>query len=205
MAMAEPSNLFRLLPVEAPWGDYGSILMHGMSMHLDRHQGLIQLERTGPTIAPITFPGGTDIVVTQALQIALEQSGLTGFSFQPVIKRRIVELNWEEWDVAADEPEEDPEEGEPENYILARPHETRVADELGILAELLPAPGVEAHFVDQFLRVWPETWKGTDIFYAHPYRIPCASWKARRWLEQHVGDYVEFRELKRASGPGPSR
>ena len=193
--MPEPTRLYHLLPVEAPWGDYGHILMHGMTPG-DRHQGLMQLERTGPSIAPVTFPGD-GIVVTQAFQIALEQSGLTGFTFQPVIKRRIVDLDWEEWDITAEGPEEEPDDGEPENYILARPHETWVADELGILLELLLAPGVEAHIgADKTLHVKPETWNGADFFYAAPYRIPCVSSKARQWIEHHAGDYVEFRELK---------
>jgi hypothetical protein len=195
--MTEPSIIFRLLPVEAPWGDCGTVLTHGLSTHLDRLQGLIQLERTGPSIAPITFPGAGDIVVTQAFQLALERSDLTGFSFQPVIKRRIVELDWEEWDLTADSPEEEPEDGEPENYVLMRPHETWVADELGILMELILSPGVEARLgPDKVLRPQPETWNGADLFYAAPGRIPCASKRARRWLQQHVGDYVEFRELK---------
>ena len=100
--MPEPTNLFRLMPVEAPWGDYGHVLTHGLSARLDRQKGLIQLERTGPSIAPITLPNYNDVIVTQGLQLALEQSGLTGFSFQPVIKRHIVDLDWEGWDVTAD-------------------------------------------------------------------------------------------------------
>src|ERR1700722_270859 len=108
--MPEPTSLYHLTPVETPWGDYGHILMHGMTPG-DRHQGLIQLERTGPSIAPITFPGD-GIVVTQAFQLALEQSGLTGFTFQPVIKRHIVDLDWEEGDITMDGPEEAPGKGE---------------------------------------------------------------------------------------------
>jgi hypothetical protein len=194
--MPEAAQLYHLTPVEAPWGDYGHVLAHGMSTSFDRLKGLIQLERTGPSIAPITFPGAGDIVVTQAFQIALERSGLTGFSFQPVIKRHIVDLDWEEWDLTADGPEVEPEAGEPENYILARPHEMWVSDELGILLELVLEPGVEAHIgADKILRVQPETWNGADFFQAAPYRIPCVSAKARDWLKNHAGDYVEFREL----------
>ena len=55
-----PSFLFN--PIEAPWGDYGRILYHGMSMHEPRLGGKIRLERTGPEIFPITFP--IDIIVT---------------------------------------------------------------------------------------------------------------------------------------------
>ncbi len=112
-----------------------------MSARLERKQGLIQLERSGPAIAPITFPGPGDIIVTQALQIELAQSGLTGFSFLPVIKHTVVELDWEGWDVTADTPEEWPDGGEPEGYVVGQPHSTAAAttaaaDALGILFEL---------------------------------------------------------------------
>ena len=195
--MPEPTRLYRLMPVEAPWGDYGQVLMHGLSTRLDRLHGLIQLERTGPTIAPITIPNDNDLIVTQGFQLALEQSGLTGFSFQPVIKRHIVDLDWEEWDITADEPAELPEDNIASHYILRRPHETRAADELGILFELVLESGIKAWIDgDDILRVKPETWNGTDFFHATEHRIPCVSAKARDWLEHHAGDYVEFRELR---------
>ena len=98
--------------------------------------------------------------------------------------------------MTADEPEESPDDGEPEFYILRRPHETGAADALGILSELVLAPGVEVQRVGSVLRAQPGTWNGTDFFRAHPGRTPCVSWKGRRWLEQHAGDYVEFRELR---------
>ena len=71
-----------------PWGDYGNILLTGMTSHLDREDGRLQLERTGPFVPPIALSGIADIVVTDAFRSALEASGLTGLRFQPVIKRR---------------------------------------------------------------------------------------------------------------------
>jgi hypothetical protein len=157
----------------------------------------MELERTGPTIAPITIPNDNDLIVTQGFQLALAQSGLTGFSFQPVIKRHIVDLDWEEWDITAEGPAELPDDDVASNYILRRPHETRAADELGILLELVLAPGIEAWVdPDDILRVRPETWNGTDFFSATEFRIPCVSAKGRAWLEQHAGDYLEFCELR---------
>jgi hypothetical protein len=193
--VAETAHLFRLNAAESPWGDYGRILVHGMSMHLRREHGLIQLERTGPSIAPITFPGAGDIVVTEALRVALEQSGLTGFSFQPVIKRHIVNLDWEKWDVTAPEPEEHPEGGESESYILNRRHAPRTSDALGVLSELCVAEGIDVVREKNDLRILPETWNGSDFFVARTTRIKCVSLKARRWLEQHVGKFVAFSEL----------
>jgi hypothetical protein len=187
-----------LKEVESPWGDFGHILAQGMSCHLDRQQGLIQLERTGPTIFPITFPGVGDIVVTDPFKCELEKSGLTGFTLLPVIKRRIVELDWETWDSTADEPEHYPKSGEPEHYILGQPHETRAADALGILWEVCLEEGVDAdRSGTKITRVRTETWNGADFFRVRTTRWNCVSAKARHWLEQRVGDYVEFREVPR--------
>jgi hypothetical protein len=80
------------------WGDYHQILMHGMSCHLDRAGDLIQLERTGPFVPPISQPGIGDIVVTDAFRKKLEASGLLGLRFQPVIKKLIVHSDWHTWD-----------------------------------------------------------------------------------------------------------
>ena len=42
---------------EPPWGDYGDVLVNGMSSGGRDDDGFIKLERTGPFIPPITFPG----------------------------------------------------------------------------------------------------------------------------------------------------
>ncbi len=121
-----------------PWGDYGSILWNGMSAHLPRVDGKLQIERTGPFVPAVTFPGLGTVVVRDALKKRLVASGLTGLSFRPVILARVVELHWENWDVNATHPAEYPEDGEPESYILDRPHAPRLAEEIGPMWELVP-------------------------------------------------------------------
>jgi hypothetical protein len=113
------------------WGDYGDILQHGMTAHLKRDNGFLSLERTGPYMPPITFPGLGDIVLNSDGRKLLDASGLGGFSFQPVNKIRVVNLAWNDWNLAADEPPEYPESGEPEAYILGRPHDPDVAEKMG--------------------------------------------------------------------------
>jgi len=99
---------------DAPWGDYGEILMRGMTSHLPRtSEGLLQLERTAPFVPPITFPGIGDLVVTNDFGQRLDSSGLTGLSFMPVKKARIVKLEWERWDRKAASPVIYPHSGEP--------------------------------------------------------------------------------------------
>ena len=153
------SDLWILRPARAPWGDYGRILVAGMSAHLPRKEGLIQLERTGPFIPPVSFPGLGDIVVAANFRAALESSGLTGISFQPVIKARIVELNWPLWDSTSDDPAEYPAEGAPEDYILARPHSDEVSAQLGDVWELVAR---EVNEVSATARLLPDSGKASD-------------------------------------------
>src|SRR5215510_7430409 len=97
----------RFYTVEKPllrWGDYHYILVHGMSCHLVRVDGRIQLERTGPFVPPISFPGISDLVVTNAFRRELENSRLIGLHYQPIIKKLIVKSDWHKWDQTAEEP-----------------------------------------------------------------------------------------------------
>jgi hypothetical protein len=99
------------------WGDYGEILIGGMSRHLPRRDDLIQLERTGPFIPPMTMPGIGDIVITSSLKDELEASNLAQLTFAPVLKARIVEYHWDQWDRTSQQPAEYPETGEPERLF----------------------------------------------------------------------------------------
>ena len=165
--------MFRLRPIEAPWGDYGRILYYGMSMHAGRRNGQILLERTGPSIFPITFPGAGDIVVTEGFKKQWERIGLCGVSFRPVLKHHIVELDWESWDASSDEPPECPQSGEPEDYILDQPHSEAAAKGLGDLWELVISEEEQ-----------------NDIFYKRGTRIVLLSAKAKDWFLQNFCDYV---------------
>jgi hypothetical protein len=71
--------------IAGDWGDYAYILQNGMTMHSARMGGKVALERTGPYIPPITFPGLSMLLTNEAREV-LEHSELTGFEFLPVEK-----------------------------------------------------------------------------------------------------------------------
>src|ERR1700722_878900 len=98
---------YRLKAKDVPWGDYGRILVHGMSSHLERIDGAIQLERTGPFLPPITFPAG-DVLLSEDAKRAVEVSGLVGLTFRSVRKAKMVRLEWHEWNRASAKPREYP-------------------------------------------------------------------------------------------------
>lgn len=119
------------------WGDYGHILQHGMCSHVSGYEGPLQIERTGPYVPPITLPGIRNVILTTPSKQLLDSSGLTGFSFRPVKKALTVELHWETWDWSAEEPEEFPESGEPEDYILGQPDSPKASAALGVFGKWL--------------------------------------------------------------------
>jgi hypothetical protein len=116
-----------LRPPLAPWGDYGDVLVHGMTESDARDPSPCRLIRTGPFVPPVTFPGIGLPVVTQETRAALESSGLTGLSFLPATKEVIVPSSWNDWDLLAEEPPEYPEDGEPESYLLSKHHDPELA------------------------------------------------------------------------------
>ena len=130
------SQVFALGPAKAPWGDYGRILLHGMSSHLPRENGTIQLERTGPFVPPLSFPGVGDVIATDATVEMLATSGLTPVQWKPVAKRRIAELDWRSWHLSASSPAALPPHGKPEAYVLENPHAPELAQAMPALWEL---------------------------------------------------------------------
>jgi hypothetical protein len=189
------NNFFVLDKPEPKWGDYSDILIHGMSCHLGRSGKRIQLERAGPYVPPISFPGISDIVVTNEFKKLLEISGLSGLKFQPVIKKQIVELDWQKWDQNAEEPFEYPEEGEPENYILGKPHSPKISEQIGNLWEVVlekvckADPGYYSIFLDS------SSWGGQDLFIAQNRGYIFITEKAKVWFEQNAKQHVAFKKV----------
>jgi hypothetical protein len=129
--------IFKLTKEQTSWGDYGDILVHGMTRHLGRKNGQLQLERTAPFVPQVFLPGIHDLIVTASAKDRLEN--VEGLEFRSVVKARIVRLDWHLWDMSRAEPPTYPNSGEPEDYILEREHETFLAEAIEHLWELVPA------------------------------------------------------------------
>jgi hypothetical protein len=183
------------------WGYYGAILQHGMTARLRRAAGFLQLERAGPYMPPITFPGVEDVVLNSAGRRLLETSGLTGFTFQAVHKTRIVDLRWHDWDLTAAKPREVPASGEAEDYILERRPDSRIAEEMGDIWELVvPVTakiGRAREKVDSARELYLElgSWNGADIVRGNGFGSPLVTERARAWFEEYLGGYTQFEEF----------
>ncbi len=194
---SDSSSIYRLRRGQAPWGDYGSILVHGMTSHLERDaKGRVQLERTGPWIPALSRGLGV-LIATDRLREELRMSGMRGMRFRSVTKARIVKLAWERWDPSAAEPKSYPRGGEPEDYILARKHDPVLADQLGDLWEIRVTAGVRESRIrvkgrrfDDRIVVHPSTWNGADLFGGTETLHHYVSGRMRAWLEHRIGPRV---------------
>lgn len=179
-----------------PWGDYGDILRSGLC---DREEssGILLLERTGPFVPPISFPGIPEIVVTDAFKKQLESSGLTGCKFLPVTKRYIAFSDWETWNTKK-EPKYYPDSGEPEDYISEKPHSPMLAKKIGTLWELSleTVSVVDRKFIgypeETDITLLESSWDGRDFFRAKRVGYNYITERAKVWLEQRVPEWVNF-------------
>jgi hypothetical protein len=186
-------------PPESAWGDYGDILRHGMSSSDDTAEGVVELERTGPYVPPITFPG-SGIVVTDDCRKRLVASGLTGFTFKPVQKARIVDLPWHTWNLAAAEPAEYPRSGEPEDYVFEREHSPALAEAIGTLWQMIIPIAAETEREsagspwDDRIYLNTAAWTGADFFQATGVGYVFVSDEAQNWLMKEFAEHVSFRD-----------
>lgn len=183
---------YRLKNKATNWGDYGDILLTGMTTHLDMLDGLLQLERTGPFQPNIIVSGINDIIVTESFKHKINQAQINGIDFKPVIKAHISLIDWTNWDLKADEPEFYPESGDPEGYILEQPHSEKTAQEMENVWELvIPINGVfNANSTFSIFN------KSMDIMSLENRLWILVSERFKLWLEQNMADYLDFELVK---------
>jgi hypothetical protein len=192
------ARYFYLLEPLHQWGDYGDTLTHG-HFHFNEEDGTYHLSRTGPFIPPITQPFD-GIVVTDAFRQELMKSELSGFEFMPVVKDKIVEIPWHEWDADLPDPPEFPESGEPEDYIDAGIHSERTSASIGDLWAL-QVPKIARVERDRGtveskaeLHLVLATTKGMDFVRSPDVGYFFVSECAKKWLKSHCDKWVEFEE-----------
>lgn len=174
-----------------PWDDYGDILLTGITDRLERNNGLLQYERTGPFQPDIIISGSDDLLLTDSVKMKIELSELKGFQFKPVIKRHISFVDWTTWDLESKDPEVYPGNGRPENYILGLPHSRELADKMEKVWEVL----VEENGTFINSRTFNQGDKDLDIM-----RTENSGWflvteKLKLWIENNCDNWTEFWDL----------
>ncbi len=200
MDRASISQIYRLEPSRRPWGDYGSILFDGL-LDLRESDGLVQLDRTGPFVPPISFPGHGVIVLTDAMQSEMKAAKFRGITFRPVEKRKIVELHWESWDQQDRSPLVRPVGGEPENYILEGKHSALASLQIGDLWQVVTEHSAKVTRITSArgntrFEYVSGSWNGNDFFSVEENYYVYCSLRAKKWLESCFRKWCKFSAVK---------
>ncbi len=148
--------------------------------------GAILLERPGPFLPPVTLPSVGLLVVTSAVRAAVDDAGLQGFTWLPVVKHHIARLAWapvpyDQRRLAAPVPD-------PESFLVQAPHDPAVAEALGDLwAADAPSVGVGEPFDLDFFRVANRVW----LF---------VSERCRKVLEAEALGWLDFQNVLMRAG-----
>ena len=164
-------------------------------------RGRLILDRTGPFMPPITIPD-PEIVVSNDFREQLSQA-LPELEFREVIKGKIVEVFWEEWD-RNDLPAEAPIDGEPDAYIMLGQASPRAAEGLGRLWEVVLHEGARSRtepalpFPHFSLVLDTATWDGSDVFLTTPHLLPMivVTERARIAMTGLAHEWVSFKPVK---------
>ena len=104
-----------------PWGDYGAMLFSGLLKVLDEHYDdleIPEIERTGPYFPDIYMANTSNIIVTDRVKTLLESSDISGITgYRRAIVKKMVDINWQSWDLDSEDPLFYPKGNSPINYI----------------------------------------------------------------------------------------
>lgn len=188
------NNVFFVLHTkESPWGDYGDILLCGMPVF--SNSNTILLERAGPFI-PLLYKSLDIVLVKQSIKEMLEKD-FPHLKFIPVVKSKIVYIDWVNWDFNSDEPLFYPDTGEPEDYIFLGEHNERISHEMGEIwgihipisaGEIYPPKYYTSHNLDDTIIY--------DICRAENSLHIIVSQQFKNWIEKNCGEWVYFTQLE---------
>lgn len=105
-----------------PWGDYGDILFQGLLTTMDENYNEIDthlIERSGPYIPEIYEVNSTYMIIRDDIKDLLLKERIEGIEkFHNTEIKKLVEIDWQKWDLESEKPEVYPTDGEPYNLSL---------------------------------------------------------------------------------------
>ncbi|MGF7108538.1 hypothetical protein [Treponema pedis] len=182
-----------------PWGNYGEILWQGIYFFDKKKKEHCHL-RTAP-FCPEIYRSQYDrecpvIIVKEHIKKLIEESFLN-FNFKKIRKDKIVKLDWQDWDLSADEPKLYPSgDMDAEEYITNRKPNELLSQELGNLYALIPEKEGYAYYdkKDTKEKLVKSTLSAKDIFVVHSLKSQeiYVSEKIKSFLETRFSDEIYF-------------
>jgi hypothetical protein len=180
-------------------GEFGEFLAGMLGERVD---GCLHIQRLGPYAPPVFVGLGNRLIATDSFLEKLVSSHFAHFSFRPVLKTKIVEMNWQDW-YLKDKRFPIFYETNP-SVIISRPHSPVASAKMGELWEVElneDVPGLRVGKIgENIIQIDIAKWNHDDLFYAkvpnNPINptFPVATERAREWLEENCENWLRFTE-----------
>ena len=191
-----------------PWGSYGEILWQGI-YHFSKSTQEHLIMRTGPFCPPI-YRSQYDrqipvLIMTHKISRQISDNNFSGLTIEPVVKEKIVKLNWETWDLTAPEPQIYPSgDMDAEEYIISRKHNEITSSQMSELYVMIPQKDgllyKEISELNKGFKLLPSSLSGLDFFvdrlYCNWFSEIYVSQRAKKILESELGEYLYFESVE---------
>ena len=152
-----------------PWTSYGEVLWQGI-YYFDKKKKEHCLLRTAPFCPGIyrsQYDKECPVIIVREYVKEIMENCFSNLNFADVRKERIVNLDWQTWDLSADEPKIYPSgDMDAEEYITGRKHNELLSQTLGNLYALIPEKEGYAYYDEneQKEKLVKSTLSTKDIF-----------------------------------------
>ena len=185
-----------------PWGSYGEMLWQGI-YYFNKKKKQHCISRTAPFCPKIyrsQYDSQMPVVIIKEDVKNLIENHFTDLNFTEIYKEKIVKIDWQDWDLSADEPTIYPSgDMDAEEYIVHRKHCESLSEEMGKLYALIPDKEGYAYYdeKDNKEKLVKSTLSEKDIFVANSLKDQhiYVSEKIKSFLESNFQNEIYFEPL----------
>lgn len=183
-----------------PWGSYGEILWQGIYYFNERTK-IHCISITAPFCPEIyrsQYDRQPPVIIVRASAQKLLENNFEALNFVEIHKEKIVKLDWQDWDLSADEPAIYPSgDMDAEEYITRRKHDETLSKEIGKLYALIPDKEGYVYYdeKDGKEKLVKSALPSKDIFIANSLKDQhiYVSEKVKSFLESSFPDEIYFK------------
>lgn len=183
------------------WGDYGDVLWSGFA---DRDSsGSIFIERAGP-FTPDIYMTLNFLICTRNMERSLRESEIQGIDFIAVQKRKIVNVDWQNFPTASDINDLPPDVNEPDVLLTALKNDKHLRARMPEYRAIMPTSSIKIRHIAPYnyktryasIEAYDVSEDLGDIVSADTHSGYFVTDRGRDILAKLGGDFLEFIPLE---------
>ena len=177
-------------------------VVHGITTHLSRVSGRLQLERAGPAIPEFSCPVRSSLLVTAEGRAAMQAGPFKDILFRKVDYANVVDIDWDTWETGEDIPDEFMNIYLPEFIMNGGNHCPELAEIMPKVWEVYTEKTLSVFFPPtpvkgKFLGYSPTSYEGDSLVQAVlgkslSFRRTIVTEAVKSWFEANSDGWLDF-------------